>query len=263
MDQRYAYGWMRYLAVGLLMVGATGALGQANPSDAPIDQDPRALKVLQDTGTYLRSLSHLHLMANSDTDQILDNGQTVQFSHRTELVATLPDKLRVSVADGPWRKTLYYNGKRFVLFDHGRRYYASGVAPASIDGLLDDMSTRYGVELPLADLFRWNVTTAVDVGLSSALYINDQEIDGHLCAHYAYRQPGVDWQLWVRLGAQPLPCQLVIIRQDDEGRPRHTVRYHWLMDKPAPASAFEFVPPANTHAVPLREITPPAQEAQP
>jgi hypothetical protein len=77
------------------------------------------------------------------------------------------------VVDGPWRKTLFYNGKRFALYDQGQRYYASGDAPATIDALLDDMNKRYGVVLPLADLFRWDAGTADEVGISNALYIND------------------------------------------------------------------------------------------
>jgi len=255
----------RGLTTGLLMLIAVNPSSWADdqPAVPAAEKDPRALKVLQDMGRFLRGLSHLHLNATSDTDQVLDSGQVVQFSYHTKLIATPPDKLRVTVEDGPYRKTLFYNGKRFVLFDQGQRYYASGDAPPTINDLLDDMNERYGVVLPLADLFRWDATTADEVGISSALYINDQEIDGQLCAHYAYRQPGVDWQLWVRLGPRPMPCQLVIVRQDAEGLPRHSVRYHWLTDKPAPASAFEFVPPAGVRPVPLREMVPAARQVQP
>jgi hypothetical protein len=254
-----------YVAVGLLTLAAgyVHALPGDQPAPAPMEKDPRALKVLQEMGTFLRGLKNLHLIADSDTDQVLDNGQAVQFSYRTELIATPPNKLRVNVVDGPYRKTLFYNGKRFVLFDQGQRYYASGSAPSNIDGLLADMNQRYGIVLPLADLFRWNAETADEVGIDSALYINDQEIDGKLCAHYAYRQPGVDWQLWVHLGPRPLPCQLVIVRQDLEAMPRHSVRYHWMEGKAAPASAYEFVPPAGVQAVPLRELAPTDREVQP
>lgn len=253
------------LAISLLTLaaGRVCALPDGQPAPALMEKDPRALKVLQDMGTFLRGLKNLHLIADSDTDQVLDNGQAVQFSYHTELIATPPDKLRVDVVDGPHRKTLFYNGKRFVLFDQGQRYYASGNAPSTIDGLLADMSQRYGIVLPLADLFRWNKGTADEVGINSALYINDQEIDGKLCAHYAYRQPGVDWQLWVHLGPRPLPCQLVIVRQDLEAMPRHSVRYHWMEDKAAPASAYEFVPPAGVQAVPLRELAPTDPQVQP
>jgi len=253
------------LAVSLLTLAAgyVYPLPGDQPAPAPMEKDPRALKVLQEMGTFLRGLKNLHLIADSDTDQVLDNGQAVQFSYHTELIATPPNKLRVNVVDGPYRKTLVYNGKRFVLFDQGQRYYASGSAPSNIDGLLADMNRRYGIVLPLADLFRWNAETADEIGINSALYINDQEIDGKLCAHYAYRQPGVDWQLWVHLGPRPLPCQLVIVRQDLEAMPRHSVRYQWMEDKAAPASVYEFVPPAGAQAVPLREIAPTDREAQP
>lgn len=253
-------------ALLMLLAGHCGTLAAdqstAQATSTQTEKDPRALKVLQDMGSFLRTLKHLHLLASSDTDQVLDNGQVIQFSYRTELLATPPDKLRVSVVDGPYRKTLFYNGKRFALFTEGQSYYASGDAPATIDALLDDMSSRYGVVLPLADLFRWNASTADEVGISSALYINDQEVDGQLCAHYAYRQPDVDWQLWVHLGPRPMPCQLVIVRQT-AGMPRHSVRYRWIDDKPAAASAFEFVPPAGVRAVPLREIIAPAAQVQP
>lgn len=249
-----------WLTCTLVLLGCLHAHAEDPAVESADEKDPRALKVLQEMGLYLRSLKHLHLSADSDTDQVLENGQTVQFSYHTELIAVSPNKLKVSVVDGPYRKTLFYNGKSFVLFDQGQHYYATGAAPATIDRLLDDMSARYGVVLPLADLFRWDTHTAQDIGINSALYINDQEINGRLCAHYAYRQPGADWQLWVHLGVKPVPCQLVIVRRDTDGAPRHSVRFRWIDDKPAPASAFEFVAPPGAQAVPLREISPPAAE---
>lgn len=252
-----------YLAVSFLMVAATSNLyaeGESKPSTP--EKDPRALKALQDMGAFMRTLPHLHVIAASDTDQVLDNGQAVQFSYQTEMIATQPDKLRLSVVDGPHQKTLFYNGKQFALFDKEQHYYASGDAPSTIDALVDDMFTRFGMVLPLADLFRWNASTADSVGISSALYIDDQEVNGRLCAHYAYRQPGVDWQLWVRLGPRPLPCRLMIARVDTEGLPRYSVQYLWKEDRPASPEVFNFVPPKGIRPVPLREMLPAAQEAR-
>lgn len=254
-----------YLAASLLLLLASSFSVRAGDKEtqSPAEQDPRALKALQDVGAFLRTLKHLHLIAISDTDEVLENGQAVQFSYHTEMIAIPPDKLRVTVTDGPHQKTLFYNGKRFALFDKEQLYYATAEAPPTIDGLLNDMSSRYGIELPLADLFRWNATTADKVGISNALYINDQEVDGRLCAHYAYRQPGVDWQLWVHLGPRPFPCQLVIVRQDTEAMPRHSVRYRWIENQAPPEGAFDFFPPKGVHAVPLRELIPDSPEVRP
>lgn len=257
MSERLVSKVISFVAVTLAMICLSSQAALAVEPDT--EKDPRALAALERLGGYLRSLKHLRLEADTESDQTLTNGQVVQFEFKTKLLATLPDKLRATVIDGPHRKTLFYNGQKFVLFDADQRYYATGAAPATIDGLLAEMSDRYGIVLPLADLFRWSATTAKDVAISSALYVNDQEIDGRLCAHYAYRQPGVDWQLWVHLGAEPLPCQLVIVRQDVESLPRHRVRYRWINEKPAPADAYEFVPPEGVHSVPLRELVPPLE----
>lgn len=254
-----------YLAVGLLLLASTSASLHAEDefNSARAEKDPLAMKALQDMGAFMRTLSHLHVIATSDTDQVLESGQAIQFSAQTEMIAVRPDKLRLSVVDGPHQRTLFYNGKIFALFDQEQRYYASGDAPPTIEALVDDMSSRFGVVLPLADLFRWNKATAEAVGISSALYIGDQDVNGQLCAHYAYRQPGVDWQLWVRLGPRPLPCRLVITRTDTEGLPRHSVQYLWKEDKPASDAVFNFEPPKGVSAVPLREFIPESQEVRP
>lgn len=263
MNNGFSARFKYYVAASLLLALASTTNVSAQAQSPATEQDPRALKALQDMGSFLRTLKHLHLIASTETDQVLEDGQSIQFSSNTEMIAIQPNKLRVSVVDRTQHKVLYYNGKRFALFDKSQDYYASGDAPSTIDGLLDDMSSRYGVVLPLADLFRWSDSTAQNVGITSALYIDNQEIGGRLCAHYAYRQPDVDWQIWIHLGARPLPCQLVIVRQDNDAKPRHRVRYQWIEGQPASNDSFDFVPPPGVRSVPLKQISPSNREEQP
>lgn len=216
--------------------------------------EPRALVALDQMGAYLRSLQQFRLDASSHTDQVLENGQVVEFSHQARLLARQPDKLQVSLESDGKRRSLFYDGKRFTLYDSRSGYFASQAAPADISGLLDQLSERYGIELPLADLFRWHPGTAKDVGISSALLIGNETIDGNACTHYAYRQPDIDWQLWVRQGPRPLPCRLVISRRDTPEQPRHSVNYHWQLDRGIKPQDFEFVPPPGARAVPLQQL---------
>ncbi|MGY2198043.1 DUF2092 domain-containing protein [Pseudomonas gingeri] len=233
--------------LGLMLCG-----GPVRAADSELNAN--ALNALQRMGTYLRSLTHFRISASSHTDQILDSGQTLEFSHRTELQAVQPDKLQITVSNGELTRSLYYNGQTFVLYNSRHGYFARSEAPPRIDQLLDQLNERYGIELPLADLFRWNSTTAAEVGIDTALYIGSEQVDGETCTHYAYRQPDIDWQLWVRDGDQPLPCRLVISRRDLAEQPRHSVDFHWDLKRPSPASAFEFNPPAGALAVPLRAL---------
>jgi len=231
----------------------------ANPAWAD-ELDPKALTALEQMGGYLRSLQQFRIDAHSHTDQVLENGQTIEFSHQTRLLAMQPDKLQVSVESDGSRRSLFYNGKRFTLYDSRNGYFASQDAPADIGGLLDQLSERYGIELPLADLFRWNPATAKEVGISSALLIGRDTIDGQTCTHYAYRQPDIDWQLWIRQGAQPLPCRLVISRRDTAEQPRHSVNYQWQLNSPPAPKDFEFTPPAGARSVPLQQLEPQGEQ---
>lgn len=218
--------------------------------------EPRAVTALEQMGGYLRSLQQFRIDAHSHTDQVLDNGQTVEFSHRTRLVAMQPDKLQVSVESDVERRSLFYNGKSFTLYDNRSGYFANQAAPANIGALLDQLSERYGIELPLADLFRWSPGTAKEVGISNAVLIGSETIDGQTCTHYAYRQPDIDWQLWIRQGSQPLPCRLVISRRDTAEHPRHSVNYLWQLNSAPKPADFEFTPPAGARAVPLQQLQP-------
>jgi hypothetical protein len=250
-------------ALGLVLINSS--LVRA---DDPGEQDSRALSALEQMGSYLRSLTSYRLSASSNTDQTLETGQTVEFHHQTELAVVQPNKLQLSVENQGSKRDLTYNGKTFTLYESRTGYFASGDAPENIDLLLDRLHDHYDIQLPLVDLFRWNTDTAKDVGISSALYIGTDVLAGETCTHYAYRQPDIDWQLWIRQGSKPLPCRLVITRRDDADHPRHSVSFHWDLNKPIGAKTFEFLPPAGARKVPLVELQPrspsaPVQGAKP
>ena len=100
---------LRNTLLGLLLV-FTGQVHAA----PDIAIEPATLQALERMGIYLRSLKQFGVEAHSQTDQVLESGQTVEFRHTTQLLAQQPDKLMVSVDNQGVRRTLYYNGKRFT-----------------------------------------------------------------------------------------------------------------------------------------------------
>lgn len=238
---------VRRVVPGLLLALAL----HAHAGD-PSAIEPAAVQALKQMGSYLRSLKQFGVEARSQTDQVLDNGQTVEFRHTTRLLAQQPDKLLVSVDNQGIHRTLYYNGKRFTLYQSPSPYYASAPAPANINALIDLLNSRYGIELPLADLFRWNANTVRQAGLRSAVLIGSETLDGQRCDHYALRQDAIDWQLWLREGEQRLPCRLTITRRDIPEQPRHSVDFTWQLTPAISAHSFDFDPPAGAQEVPLQ-----------
>lgn len=133
------------VAVTLLPVGEQG---RAVASTTVIE--PKALSALKDMGGFLRSLKSFDVSAASATDQQIDNGQVVQFSHRSDLLVKMPDKLRLEITDGLGSRSVIYNGKAFTLYDGRSNYYATQPAPPTIDQLVTKLEETYGTQLPLA-----------------------------------------------------------------------------------------------------------------
>jgi hypothetical protein len=249
------------LLIALMLVAST--LSAADP--VVYERDANALAALERMGRDLRALPRFEIEAQSTTDQVLDTGQTLQFAHSTRLKAQPPNKLQVTVSDNQKQsKSLYYDGKQVVLYGSLHNAYAQVPAPASIAELLGKLQSDFDLQLPLADLFYWGTDQASVDDVQSALYIGVEQLDEQSCEHYAYRQDGVDWQLWLQVGKQALPCQVLITDLNDDARPQHRVRLHWQLQPVFDAATFSFIPPSNAQPVTLlpRQVEPDAA-AQP
>src|SRR5580698_3534448 len=149
---------------------------------------PGAMEALNKMGAYLRTLSSFQVWADVTTDNVLEDGETIQFSSKADLVAARPNRMRVEVTDDDGHRFFFFDGKNFTIFGQVVNYYATVPAPPTIAQLSDDLSDKYGIELPLTDLFQWGsndanikkITAAVDIGPSAA--------EGVTCEQYAFRQ---------------------------------------------------------------------------
>ena len=81
---------------------------------------------------------------------------------------------------------------------------------------------KYGLEIPLADLFLMGTDRFDTKSITEAIYVGPQVIGGVLCDQLAFRQPGVDWQICIERGKAPLPRKLVVTGTD--GDPAQPVR---------------------------------------
>ena len=76
----------------------------------------------------------------------------------------------------------------------------------TIGKLIERLEVRYGMELPLADLFLWGTPAARPVDkIESAKNAGQDFVGADRCDHYAFRQAKADWQIWITAGSRPLP----------------------------------------------------------
>ncbi|MGB0010137.1 MAG: DUF2092 domain-containing protein [Candidatus Sulfotelmatobacter sp.] len=122
--------------------------------------DPDAMDALNKMGSYLRTLKSFQVTADVATDNVLDDGQTLQFSTKVDLVAVRPNRLRAEIIGDDEHRFLFFDGKNFTIFGQVVNYYATVPAPPTLAELNDRLSEKYGIELPLVDLFQWGTNDA-------------------------------------------------------------------------------------------------------
>jgi hypothetical protein len=226
--------------------------GQTANSKETSAIDPDAINALNKMAVYLRTLKSFQVKADATTDWVLDDGQTIQFSRRVDLIAVRPDRFRAQVTADDGHRFFFFDGKHFTIFGQLLNYYATVDAPPTIEKLTDDLSDKYGIELPLVDLFEINdssikkIRAAVDIGPST--------VDGVTCEHYAFRQAGADWQIWIQLGGFPLPRKLAIRTLTDDAKPQHIETLTWNLAPSFSENAFTFDPPANAQRITIARV---------
>lgn len=216
--------------------------------------DTAATNALARMGAYLGSLRAFQVRAEITAEDVMLDGQKVQRASVADLVAARPNRLRVSVEGDRQQRLILYDGRTFTLWAPRLKYYADTPAPPSIAELASVLEDRYAIDMPMADLFRWGTPEARIREITSARVIGPGQVGGVTCTQYAFRQAGLDWQVWIQRGDYPLPRKLVLTTTTDEARPQHATVYTWNLAPSFNDAAFAFVPPADARKITFLQI---------
>ncbi len=241
----------RIFGSGMLLIAVAALSPQMPAQQAAAENsnvEPAATDALNRMGAYLRSLKAFEVNGEGTTEVVLIDGLKVQHNRKTNLLARFPDRLRAQIDSDDGSKFYLFDGKSFTLFARDEGYYATVAAPDTV-GKLADQLEKYDIQVPLVDLFLWGRPGNTPPKLTAALDIGPSSIEGITCEQYAFRQEGLDWQIWIQLGEYPLPLKMVLTTTTDEARPQHSMTLSWNLAPSFNESAFVFDPPAGTNKI--------------
>ncbi|HEY1913615.1 MAG TPA: DUF2092 domain-containing protein [Vicinamibacterales bacterium] len=241
------------LTVAILSTPAVSR-GQQAPAGNAVDK--AAMDALNRMGTYLRTLKSFQVQSTTSTDDVLDDGQKVSSDGTVDLLVQRPNRMRVEIESDAHHRMFFYDGKVFSIFAMRMNYYATVPAPGTLADLIDELDKKYDIEVPLVDLFYWGGDKSSVSTIKSAVDVGPGQVLGTTCEHYAYRQDGLDWQIWVQAGDFPLPRKLVLTTTDNEARPTHTSVLTWNLAPSFNDAAFTFDPPSDAHKINLTNVKP-------
>jgi hypothetical protein len=216
--------------------------------------DPASIQALKDMGAHLLTLTRFQVSTGLTGERVLADGQKLQHTARAELDVARPNRLRAHISSPRSKREIFYDGKIVTLFIPAQKYYSTVEFTDSIGALVIKLEDRYGVEIPLYDLFLWGTPAAPLDKIDSAMNAGQDFIGNDLCNHYAFRQGTFDWQLWITTGDKPLPRKLVITNRADEARPQSVSLIDWNLKPTFKDAVFKFTPPKGSTAVELRPL---------
>ncbi len=216
--------------------------------------NPAVVAALERMGGFLRKQQSLEVRGEALTDDVLPSGQKVQLADAITLKVRRPDRLRAEVHSD--RKTLqfFFDGKTFTMYGPRSGYYTRVAAPPTIRDLIEELSERYAIEMPLADLFYWGTDKSGVANITGAVDMGSDSVAGVKCQHYAFRQPDVDWQLWIQHGEEPLPRKLIVTNVREPTQPQYQVVINWMLNARFDDAQFAFTPPKGAMPVALEEV---------
>ena len=215
--------------------------------------DPAAVQALKDMGAYLLTLKRFEVSAAVTGERVLADGQKLQHSATAALDVVRPNRIRVLMKTAGSERQLTYDGKTIALYTPAQKLYGTLPFDGTLGALIDLLETKYGMQIPLDDLFRFGTPEAPLDTIESAMYAGQDRIGKDLCNHYAFRQGNLDWQIWISAGSKPLPRKVTITNRSDEARPQSVHLIDWNLNPAFKDAVFKFTPPKDATKIPIVE----------
>lgn len=248
---------LRSAALGLCFglaaftISSPAAAQAPAPAAATPKVDPAAVKALSDMSAFLQSLSSFELTSRTSLDLVANDDQKIQLDGVATYKVRKPDAFVIDVVSDEWNRRFIYDGREFTLYAPKLGYFSTWAAPATIKETIADAETRFGISLPLDDLFRWSEPGGARAdALDSGYLVGVETVEGVKTNHYAFREDHIDWQVWIQHGDQPLPRKMVIVDRRDPTNPSYVARLAWVLNpKLSDADFAAYRPPKDAKRI--------------
>jgi hypothetical protein len=240
--------------VAVAMMGLAGSLSPGWAQDAADPIDSEADKVIRSMSAFLAKQSSfsfetevLYELVYGGEDGDWDvEAEKVTVARTGKAVVRRPDRFVVKIDETGNRKEYYYDGKSFVISDPDANVFVKKSAPGTIDQTIALLRDTYESDPPLSDLLESDLYKSHMDGVEAASYLGKTRLRGKDVHHIAFASRGMDWQVWIADGDQPLPVMLQILQRDEMFWPSYQAWFtKWEFGQDAPDGMFVFEEPKD------------------
>jgi hypothetical protein len=237
-----------------LLLASTAVQTLRAQGRAPQGVDPRADEALQKMGRSLASAREFTFESNDTVDQLLDNGQKVQFGKTVTVRVRRPNAMSAVVRGDQEDLDYVYQGNKLTVVNRRQNCYAIQEVPDTIDAMFDFVAEKFGLTAPLSDLMFADPYQTLIARVRSGAYLGLHQVNGTPCHHLAFRQDGIDWQIWIEDSQRAVPRKVVITYKEQPGHPQFIATLDKWDLSPSTETTFELAPPPNAKRIDLTPV---------
>jgi hypothetical protein len=219
------------------------------PPPAPIIEQ-YALDRLKQMSDELASTKTISYHSNSFIERQAVTGQFLTFFVDSDVALQRPNKLRVNVSGDVSNFQLYFDGSNVSAFDPEKNLYAVSKPVNTMDEMLEFVMNKAQINFPAADFMYSDPYAVMTKNLTHAIVVGPSMVNGIPCEHFAFMEPGINWEIWIESGKRALPLRLAMTYKQIPNFPRFLVEYaDWNLNPKLSANTFEFKIPANSKQI--------------
>jgi hypothetical protein len=220
----------------------------AKPTGPVIDPQARAL--MEKMSAYLASLPQFTVHTETTEQVVFPSGLVLDSDRAADVAVERPNRLKVHIVSAKRNVEVYYDGTTVALYSPDQKLYTTWPAPPTIEQLAARAQQQEGLALPAADFLFRNPYQRMMAKVERGSYIGKSLVWGVMTDQLAFRQKGVDWQLWIQEGDKPLPVRLAIKDRAARGNPWYTITMtDWNTEPQLAAAMFTFTPPEGAQRI--------------
>lgn len=239
--------------VAIAALALLAALASSPASAQMGSMDENATQVLRGMSDYLSKAETTSFRVKTFFDETAESGIKIMRARKARVFLKRPDGLHVeSVAEDGGARTVWFDGSKLTVWLRHVNEVKELDFDGTTDALLDELSDKYQLNLPVGDLLFSDVHEALKESIISSEYLGLRTVDGVKCHQLSFESTGADWQIWIEADSTPLPRRFAVTYVNAEGEPQFLAQLdQWSIGGEVAASTFKAAVPESVKKVPF------------
>ena len=217
MTLRQCTGIVPRSALAALAAVSVVSCGHKEPT-TDAERLARGRELVQQMSKRLATATELTVTTTEQRDVVRRSGTKDRVSLTGVYTLRRPDRFHTTLTGGKGLES-WYDGKKLTVAVQEEKVFSQAPMPETIDRTLDALAERYDMALPLADLFYSNPAKALLSDTTTGGYAGTENVGETPCHHLAFRDVGVEWEVWLPLQGEPLPTRFKTVGKHRTGQP--------------------------------------------